>query len=114
MAHPVMTHCTFTCILQIDEILSEPNDPKFSCNAMIQTSPDTTINGVVDDYDAMSVKVHYYNVFNNIFVKNAMVFCIRSLYVIEGNSTTLTDPLLTIRSHCLIRFRTVLLLLLSL
>lgn len=109
MARPATTHCAFTCVLQIDEILSEPNDPKFFCNATIQMSPDTTIDGIDDDCDAMSVEVHYYNIFNDIFVENAMVFCIGSLCVIEGNSTTSTDPLLTIRSHCLIRFGTVLL-----
>jgi len=38
-----------------------------------------------------------------------MVFCISSLCVIDGDPTASTDPLLTIRSHCLIRFGTVLL-----
>jgi hypothetical protein len=95
------THCTFICVLQIDEITSEPDDPKFSCNATMQTSPDdTTIDGM-DDRDTMSVELHYYNIYNDEFVENAMVICIGTLCVIEGDSA---DPLLIIRSHCLTRF----------
>jgi hypothetical protein len=50
----------------------------------------------------MSVEVHYYNIFGDEFLENAMIFCIGTLSIVEGGST---DPLLIIRAHCLIRFR---------
>jgi hypothetical protein len=105
MPQPLTLHCNFSCVLQIDAILSPLSDPKFSCNATIQSSPSTIVDGI-KYRDTMSIKVEYYNVFGESFPEEAMIFCIGSLCVTEGDST---DPLLTLRSHCLIRFGMVLL-----
>jgi hypothetical protein len=92
-------HCTFSCVLQIDTILSRPGDPKFCCIATIQTSVNTRIDNVDDCY--LSVEVEYYNVFGEPFLENAMIFCIGSLCVTEEGTA---DPVLSVRTHCLIRF----------
>jgi hypothetical protein len=77
----------------------------------IPTSPEgTVIDGLVYP-DTLSTKVHYYNALQEEFVENAMVFCIGSLRVTDTGDP---KPVLTIQSHCLIRFEIILLPLLSL
>jgi hypothetical protein len=94
------THCNFSCVLQIDDILSSPNDKNFSCYATIQNSPHTVVQGI-EYRDTIPVTVTYYNVFNETFLENAMIFCIGSLLITQEGSA---DPKLAVRSHCLIRF----------
>jgi hypothetical protein len=102
-------HCNFTCVLQIDELLSSSKAPKFICDATIQMSIPTNegiaIDGIVYP-DTLSTKVHYYNGLLEEFVENAMVFCIGTLRVTDTGDP---KPVLTIQSHCLIRFGIILL-----
>jgi hypothetical protein len=86
--------------MQIDTITSVPNNPNFSCTATLQTIPDITIDGL-EEVDDISVTVNYYNALQETFREDAMIVCIGTLVVEEGD---FTDPSLTIRSHCLIRF----------
>ena len=100
MPNPTSTvHCNFSCVLQIHTIQSSPDASVLRYITTIQFSTDYIPDGI-DYYETLLVNVEYYNAFQETFLENAMVFCIGSLYITEGKSTT---PDATIHSHCLIR-----------
>ena len=92
------THCNFSCVLQIDRILSTAKD--FSCLASIQPSPNTAINGVAY-HEMIPVTINYWNTYDETFLKDAMILCIGTLIITRQRSDV---PKLTVQSHCLIRF----------
>ena len=97
-------HCNFTCILQIDSILSTPGEKNFTCTATMQGPPiKATINGL-QKHDTMLVTIRYYNIFDDIFAENAMIFCVGSLSVHKQDSS---DPALDICSYCLIKLQSI-------
>ncbi len=99
MPNPTTVHYNFSSVLQIHMIQSSPDTLAFHCTATIQFSTDNIPDGI-NYYETMLVKVEYYNAFQETFLENAMVFCIGSLCITKGKSTT---PDATIHSYCLIR-----------
>ena len=97
-------HCNFTCGLQIDSILSSSGEKNFVCTATMQGPPTAVTIDRLQKRDTMTVTIRYYNIFNDIFLENAMIFCIGSLSVHNQESS---DSSLEVRSHCLIRLQSI-------
>ena len=95
-------HCTFSCILQIDNIHTAPSAKYFSCNASILRSknPEATVDGM-EIRDPMHVTITYYNALQETFKEEAVIVCIGALRITEDESG---DPLLAVRAHYIIRF----------